>query len=103
MYNRLLMYNCGIMICQSNLDGATLGETLAKFYVNCFKKSALPNQATETLLKAVTTSCTALGHTAKAVCDTRKCLFAMTDHFSLNSIFLPSVHATSEVSEYYYL
>ncbi len=66
MYNRLLTYNCDIMICQSNLDGVTLGETLAKVSANCFKENAPPKQSTETLLNVVTTSCTALGHTAEA-------------------------------------
>lgn len=86
MYNRLLTYNKGIMICRSNLDGVTLGETLAKFSADCFKENAPPNKATELLLKAVNTSCTALGHTAEAAKDARRRLFAMTDHFGLNSI-----------------
>ena len=87
MYNRLLLYNLGIMICLSNLDGVTVGEALVKFSVDCFKENLPPKQETETLLKVVTKSCTALGHITVGACGTRKFLLAKMDHFSLNSIF----------------
>ena len=44
MYNKLLGYNHGIIICQTNLDGATLGGTLAKFSVDYFKENAPPKK-----------------------------------------------------------
>jgi len=87
MYNRLLPFKSGVMICRSQLDGITLGEALSKFSADSFKEDSPPNEATEMLLKAVNTSCAALVRTAEAAKVARKSYFAMTDHFGLNSIF----------------
>ena len=87
MYNRLVSFKTGVMICRSQLDGVTLGEALSKFSADSFKENAPPNEATEMLLKAINTSCAALGHTSEAAKVARKSYFAYTDHFGLNSIF----------------
>lgn len=87
MYNRLLSFKSGVMICRSQLDGVSLGEALSRFSADSFKENAPPNEATEMLLKAVNTSCAALGHTAEAAKVARKSYFAYTDHFGLNSVF----------------
>ena len=60
---------------------------LSKFSADLFKENAPPNEATEMLLKAINTSCAALGHTSEAAKVARKSYFAYTDYFGLNSIF----------------
>jgi hypothetical protein len=40
------------------------------------------------LLKAISTSCKAMGHTDKAAKYARRCCFAMLDHYGMNSLFL---------------
>ena len=87
MYNRSVSFKTGVMICRSQLDGVTLGEALSKFSADSFKENAPPNEATEMLLKAINTSCAALGHTSEAAKVARKSYFAYTDHFGLNSMF----------------
>ena len=88
MYGRILTFRSGVMICRSQINGVPLGETLSKFTIKDFSSTSSTNPAMETLLKAVTTSCRALGHTPEAAKFARKCYFALMDHFGLNSLFL---------------
>jgi hypothetical protein len=44
--------------------------------------------ATKGLLKAISTSCRAMGHTKKSAKYRRHCCFAMLDYYGLNSLFL---------------
>ena len=76
------------MICWSLINGVTLGETLSRFTNENFMNASPTNEAMESLLKAITTSCRALGHTPEAAQFARKCYFALIDHFGLNSLFL---------------
>ena len=87
MHGRILTYKSGVMICRSQKNGVSLGETLSKFTTKDFSANGSNNQAMDTLLKTVTTSCRALGHTPEAAQFARKCYFSMMDHFGLNSIF----------------
>ena len=43
---------------------------------------------TKCFLKAISTTCKAMGHTEQAAKDARRCCFAMLDYFGLNSLFL---------------
>ena len=88
MYGRILTYRSGVMICRSSINGVTLGETLSRFTSENFTSTSPTNEAMDSLLKAITTSCRALGHTPEAAKFARKCYFALIDHFGLNSLFL---------------
>jgi hypothetical protein len=52
------------------------------------KKANHLNANTRCLLKAISTSCSAMGHTEEAAKYARWCCFAMLDHYGLNSLFL---------------
>jgi len=43
---------------------------------------------TKGFLKAISTSCRAMGHTQEAANFARRCMFAMLDYQGLNSLFL---------------
>ena len=88
MYGRILTYRSGVMICRSSINGVTLGETLSRFTNENFMNASPTNEAMESLLKAITTSCRALGHTPEAAQHAQKCYFSLIDHFGLNSLFL---------------
>ncbi len=46
------------------------------------------NATTKSFLKAISTTCRAMGHTEQAAKYGRRCCFAMLDYFGLNSLFL---------------
>ena len=48
MYNRLLTYRTGIMICKSQINGVYLVETLAKVSKKSSAENAAPNEAINT-------------------------------------------------------
>ena len=55
------------------------------------------------LLKSISTSCRALGHTPEAATFARRCCFSLQDYFGLNSIFLtitPEFHKNLDVYIY---
>ncbi len=58
----------------SNVNGITTGETLAKYRPSDFEptKHGKESEATQMLLKAVKTSCQAIGHTPEAAKHARK-------------------------------
>ena len=87
MYGRMLTYRSGVIICWSSIDGVTLGKTLSRFTSEHFTNTSPTNEAMDSLLKAITTSIQALGHTPEAAQFARKCYSALIDHFGLNSLF----------------
>ena len=76
------------MICWSSINGVTLGKTLSRFTSENFANASPMNEAMDSLLKVITTSCRALGHEPKAAQFAQKCYFAHIDHFGLNSLCL---------------
>jgi hypothetical protein len=93
IFGRQLSYTSGVMTCRNNVNGEKLGETLSKLTVKDFKSACKnPNGshsvAIKALMKSITTSCKALGHTPEAAKQARKCMFALMDHFGPNSLFL---------------
>jgi hypothetical protein len=93
IYNRQLSYKSGLMICRSTVDGTPLGEKLSTLSmtklekINDNKINHL-NSNTRGLLKAISTSRRAMGHTEEAAKYARRYCFAMLDHYRLNSLFL---------------
>ncbi|KAL7524123.1 hypothetical protein ACHAXR_001615, partial [Thalassiosira sp. AJA248-18] len=55
--------------------------------VDDFKANA-PSAKFDELMKGVSTSCKALGHSPEAAKFARRCCFALVDYFGLNSLFL---------------
>jgi hypothetical protein len=108
IYSRQMSYKSGVMICRSTVDGTPLGEKLSTLSmtelekINNNKTDHL-NSNTRGLLKAISTSCRAMGHTEEAAKYTRWCYFAMLDHYRLNSLFLsttPDVEFSFKVMLY---
>ncbi len=46
------------------------------------------NATTKSFLRAISTTCKAMGHTEQAAKDARRRCFAMVDFFELNSLFM---------------
>jgi hypothetical protein len=70
-----------------------LGEKLSKLTIEDLQLVTNENtdnlhKNTKELLKAISTSCKAMGHTDEAVKYARHCCFAMLAHYGLNSLFL---------------
>jgi hypothetical protein len=69
--NRQTSHKSGVMICRSTVDGTPLGEKLSTLLmtelenINDNKPDHL-NSNTRGLLKAISTSCRAMGHTEEA-------------------------------------
>ena len=85
MYNRILSYRSALLTSRNMINGLPIGERLAEFKASDFRGEG--NEATDTLLKAVETSCRALGHTPEAAKHARQKYWAMNDHFGLNSVY----------------
>ncbi len=87
IYNRQMSYQSGVMICRSTVDGMPLGEKLSTLSmtelekINDNKTDHL-NSNTRGLLKAIYTSCRAMGHTEEAAKYARWC------YYGLNRLFL---------------
>jgi hypothetical protein len=93
IYNRQMSYKTGVMTCRSSIDGIPLGEKLPKLSTEDFEQIKDNNTdnldaTTKCFLKAISTSCKAMGHTEQAAKDARWRCFAMLDYFGLNSLFL---------------
>ncbi len=91
--NRQMSYKTGVMLCRSTVDGTPLGEKLSTVSMSELKKinddkTDHLNANTKSLIKAISTSCRAMGHTEEAAKYARRCCFAMMDHYGLNSLFL---------------
>jgi hypothetical protein len=81
------------MTCRSSVDGVPPGEKLSTLSVENLEKLDDNNAdrldaATKGKLKAISTSCRAMGHTKEAAKYARRCCFAMLDYYGLNSLFL---------------
>ena len=65
MYDRVLSFRSGMMVCQSQVVGASLPlrEALARFTSKDILSNGLTNLAVDVFLKAINISCRALGHT----------------------------------------
>jgi hypothetical protein len=70
IYNRQMSYKSGVMICRSTVDDMPLGEKLSILSMSDLEKindkNYLLNANTRGLLKAISTSCRAMGHTEEA-------------------------------------
>jgi hypothetical protein len=71
IYNRQLSYISGVMTCRSTVNGVSQGEKLSKLTVQDLEKVQENNtdnlhDNTKGLLKAISTSCKAMGHTDEA-------------------------------------
>jgi hypothetical protein len=93
IYNRQMSYFSGVMTCRSTVNGISLGEKLSKLTVEDIEleqQNITDNlhENTKGLLKAISTSCKAMGHTDKAAKYAQRCCFAMPDSYGLNSLFL---------------
>jgi hypothetical protein len=93
IYNRQMSYKTGVMTCRSSIDGIPLGEELSTLSTEDFEKIKDNNTdnldaTTKCFLKAISTSCKAMGYTEQAAKDARRCCFPMLDYFGLNSLFL---------------
>ncbi len=93
IYNRQLSYMSGVMTCRSTVNGASLGDRLSRLTIKDLQlvtneNTDNLNENTKGLLKAISTSCKAMGHTDEAAKYARHCCFAMLNHHELNSLFL---------------
>ncbi len=62
------------------------------------------NATTKSFLRAISTTCKAMGHTEQVAKDARRRCFAMVDFFGLNSLFMsttPDDECSFRVSLYY--
>jgi hypothetical protein len=78
------------MTCRSTVNGVSLGKKLSKLTVEDLELVQENNtddlhENTKGLLKAISTSCKAMGHTDKAAEYAWRCFFAMLDYYGLNS------------------
>ncbi len=94
IYNRQISYKTGVMTCRSSIDGIPLGgKKLSSLSTKDFEQIKENNNdnlnaTTKSFLKAISTTCRAMGHTELAAKDARRRCFAMLDYFELNSLFL---------------
>ena len=72
---------------RSKTNGVSLAESLAKMTVDDFKADA-PSSTFDELMKGVSTSCKALGHSPEATTFVRRDMFALVDQVALNNLFL---------------
>ncbi len=93
IYNRQMSYKTGVMTCRSSINDIPLGEKLSMLSTEDFEQIKDNNTdnidaTTKCFLKAISSSCKAMGHTEQANKDARWHCFAMLDYFGLNILFL---------------
>jgi hypothetical protein len=93
IYNRQMSYMSGMMTCRSTVHGVSLGDRLSRLTIEDLQLVTNENtdnlhENTKGLLKAIFTSCKAMGCTDEAAKYARRCCFAMLNHYGLNSLFL---------------
>ena len=93
IFNRQMSYKTGVMTCRSTIDGVPLGEKLSTLSTEDFEQindnnNDNLNATTKSFLRAISTTCKAMGHTEQAAKDARRRCFAMLDFFGLNSLFV---------------
>jgi hypothetical protein len=74
IYNRQMSYKTGVMTCRSSIDGILLGEKLSSLSTEDFEQikdnnNDNLNATTKCFLKAISTSCRAMGHTEQETKD----------------------------------
>ena len=84
IYNRQMSYKTGVMTCRSTIHGIPLGEKLSTLSTEDFEQvndnnNDNLNATIKSLLKAIYTTCKAMGHTEQAAKDARLHCFAMLD------------------------
>jgi hypothetical protein len=82
IYKRQMSYKSRVMTCRSSVDGVPLGEKLFTLTMEDLEKVNDNNTdrldaTTKGLLKGISTSCRAMGHTEEAAKYARQCCFAM--------------------------
>ena len=91
IFNRQHSFRTGVMSCRSVVDGISLGERLSTMTIQDLERIADgkgdPSTFDKCLLKAISTSCRAMGHTTEAAMHARRRNFAMMDYLGLNSLF----------------
>ncbi len=71
-----------------------MGEKFSMLSTENFEKIDMDNntnnldEITNGFLKGVATTCRSMGHTEEAAKFARRCMFAMLDHYGLNSLFV---------------
>jgi hypothetical protein len=93
IYNRYMSHKSGVMTCRLSVDGIPLGEKFSTLSTKDLEKVDEHNfdtldSDTKGLLKTITMSCRATGHTEEAAKYARLKHFAMLNYFGLNSLFL---------------
>ena len=88
MYGRLITFRSGVMLCRSVVNGVSLGKTLSKVSDNNFPTVGSTIQATEGRLKAINTSCQALGRALETAKFAQTSYFDLINHFGLSSLFV---------------
>ena len=68
IYSRQMSYMTGVMICRSTIDGIPLGEKLSTLSTEDFEQiddnnNDNLNSTTKNFLRAISTTCKAMGHT----------------------------------------
>ncbi len=76
IYNRQMLYKTGVMTCRSSIDGIPLDEKLSTLSTEDFEQIKDNNNdnldaTTKCFLKAISTTCKAMGHTEQAANDAR--------------------------------
>ena len=71
----------------SKINGVPLVERLAKMTVDNFKADA-PSSKFDDLMKDVSASCKAFGHSPEAEKSARRICVALVDYFGLTGLFL---------------
>jgi len=87
IHGRQVSYKTGVMTCRNNVDGVSLGDTLANMNKDDFRSDST-SPSLQTFVKGVSTCCKALGHTPEAAKFARRECFALSAYFGLNSLFL---------------
>jgi hypothetical protein len=96
IYSRQMSFQSGVMSSRSRINGESVGELLGRSSIHdfeCVLSSSDDNNINSSspagvILKAIRTSCRALGYTDEAAKEGRKNHFALMDMFGVNSLFL---------------
>ncbi len=109
IYNRQMSYKTRVVTCRSTIDGIPMGEKLSTLSTEDFEQIDdnnidILNATTKKILRAISTTCKAMGHTEQAAKDAIRHCFAMVDFFGLNSLFMsttPDDESSFRVRLYY--
>jgi hypothetical protein len=92
MLNRQLSYTSGKVKCRAYIDGTQLAEKISRLTVKDLEDVAsgtnTSNSATSHILKSVSASCKAMGHTSEAAAHWRRIFFALSDRHGMNALML---------------